>query len=30
VATFRRDGVDADSLIQAALRRLEEDARAAA
>ncbi len=25
VATFQRDGVDADSLIQAALRRLEED-----
>lgn len=29
VATFQRDGVDADSLIQATLRRLEEDARAA-
>ncbi len=30
VATFPRDGVDGDSLIQAAFRRLAEDARAAA
>lgn len=29
VATFQRDGVNADALIQATLRRLEEDARAA-
>ena len=29
VATFQRDGVDADSLIRAALRRLDEDAKAA-
>jgi GGDEF domain-containing protein len=29
VATFPRDGVDADSLIQAALRRVDDDARAA-
>ena len=29
VATFPRDGVDGDALIQAAFRRLEEDARAA-
>lgn len=29
VSTFQRDGVDGDSLIRAALRRLEEDARAA-
>jgi hypothetical protein len=28
VATFGRDGVDGDALIQTALRRLEEDARA--
>ncbi len=28
VATFRRDGVDAGSLIRAGLRRLEEDTRA--
>ena len=29
VATFQRDGLDADALISATLRRLEEDARAA-
>lgn len=29
VATFPRDGVDGDSLIQTAFRRLDEDARAA-
>jgi GGDEF domain-containing protein len=29
VATFGRDGVDGDALIQAMFRRLEEDARAA-
>ena len=29
VATFNRDGVDADGLIQVMFRRLEEDARAA-
>lgn len=29
VATFQRDGVDADALIRAALRRLDEDAKAA-
>jgi len=30
VATFPRDGVDGDTLIQAAFRRLDEDARAGA